>query len=84
MSITKTVLVRIAQPGDQADSFSTEATYMSDEEKSEIYRRSNELLRQLVRDEPEVREILDNARGGQNSKPKERLTPVADWMSSEA
>jgi len=57
---------------------------MSDEEKAEIYRRSNELLCHLVRDEPEVREILDNARGGQNSKPTVRLALVTDWMGGDA
>ena len=57
---------------------------MTDEDKAEIYRRSDELLRQLIRDEPKVRELLDNVRGEQSSTPRGQLAPVTEWMRGEA
>jgi hypothetical protein len=56
---------------------------MNDALKAEIYRRSNELLRQLVQDEPEVREMLDKAREEQSNR--NQLLPLTDdWMCGEA
>jgi hypothetical protein len=56
---------------------------MSDEQKAEIYQRSNELLRQLVQDEPEVRKMLNNALREQSNR--NQLLPLTDdWMCGEA
>jgi hypothetical protein len=56
---------------------------MSKEEKAEIYRRADEFLRELVRNHPEVREMLNNAREEDNNYCR-RLVPATDWMSGEA
>jgi hypothetical protein len=56
---------------------------MSDEEKAVIYRQSDEFLLELVRDEPQVRAMLEKAREKETS-PKLTLPPVTDWMCGEA
>ena len=54
---------------------------MTREERTEIYRRSDEVLADLVR-EPKVREMLDKARS--KEEPKGRVTPSADWMNGDS
>jgi hypothetical protein len=54
---------------------------MSTEERTEIYRRSDEILADLVR-EPKVRELLDKARLREEPS-RLRVTPSTDWMNGD-
>jgi hypothetical protein len=61
--------------------FSTEVNEMTSEERIEIYRRSDEIFADLVR-EPKVREMLDKA-SPKEEPAKRRVTPTTDWMTGD-
>jgi hypothetical protein len=53
---------------------------MTSEERTEIYRRSDEILAELVR-EPKVREML----AARPKEPAERhVPPTTDWMNGDS
>ena len=54
---------------------------MTNEERSAIYRRSDEIFVDLVR-EPKVREMLDKAIFKEEPA-KRRVTPTTDWMNGD-